>query len=69
MHRGYLLVCMVWIMGGGGRFGQNKLRLPDGVGSTGFNKANMPHGESSPTGELELAQPGRLPPSADPRRN
>jgi hypothetical protein len=51
------------------RFGENKHRLSDGVGSTDFNKANMPHGESSPTGQLELAQPARLPPSADPQRN
>jgi hypothetical protein len=51
------------------RFGQNKHRIPDGVGSTGFHKANMPHGESSPTGQLELAQPARLPSSADPRLN
>jgi hypothetical protein len=51
------------------RFGENKHRLSDGVGSTDFNKANMPHGESSPTGQLELAQPARLPSSADPRLN
>lgn len=51
------------------RLGQNKHRLTDGVSSTGFNKANMPHGESSPTGQLELAQPARLPPSVDPQLN
>jgi hypothetical protein len=51
------------------RFGQNNHRLPDGVGSTGFNKADMPHEESSTTGQPESPQTARLPPSADPRLN
>jgi hypothetical protein len=29
----------------------------------------MPHRKASPTGQLELTQPARLPPGADPRPN
>jgi len=45
---------MVWLIGSSALA---KPRLPDGWGSTGFNKTNMPHEESSPTGQLEWAQP------------
>jgi hypothetical protein len=50
-------------------FAQSKHRLTAGLGPTGFNKTDMPHRKPSPAGQLELAQPPRLPPGADPRPN
>lgn len=47
VHHAYLLVCMVWLIGSSA-LARTSTAIPDGVGSTGFNKANMPHGESSP---------------------
>jgi len=50
-------------------FSQSKHRLPAGLGPARFNKTDMPHGEPSPAGQLELAQPALLPPGAYPRPN
>src|SRR6266700_5489668 len=50
-------------------FSQRKHRLTAGLGPTRFNKTDMPYGEPSPAGQLELAQPARLPPGAYPRPN
>jgi hypothetical protein len=68
VHHAYLLVCMV------GPIGSSALARTSTASWMAWArpvsiKANMPHGESSPTGQLELAHPARLPPSEDPRLN
>ena len=50
-------------------FAQSKHRLTTGLSPTRFNKTDMPYGEPSQAGQLELAQPARLPPGAYPRPN
>jgi hypothetical protein len=50
-------------------FAQSKHRLTAGLSPPRFYKTDMPCGEPSPTGQLELAQPARPPPSAYPRPN
>ena len=46
-HHAYLLVCMVWLVESTA-LARTRTASRMGVGSTGFNKANMPHGKSSP---------------------
>jgi hypothetical protein len=50
-------------------FAQSKYRLTAGLGPTRLYKTDMPYGEPSPTSQLELAQPARLPPGVYPPPN